>query len=89
MDDFFLYADYLQGVLLVRQSTDVLLWRRLDTDIPGPHISGKTAVVDHMYTLYEIFDAGHLVCLDTGCFAGGCVSAMEMHSRKVWQQAPA
>lgn len=87
MDDFFfVHANYLQGVPLVRQTTDVLLWRRLDTDMPGPHISGKTAVVGHTYTLNEVFDAGHLVCLDTGCFAGGCLSAMEMRSRRVWQQ---
>ena len=34
--------------------------------MPGPHVSGKIAVVGHT-PQPEILNLGHLICLDTGC----------------------
>lgn len=35
-------------------------------------------------TLEPIHNAGHLICLGIGCFAGGRLSAMELPTRRLW-----
>jgi hypothetical protein len=51
---------------------------------PGPHHSGRIAVVGHT-PQKKILHLGHLICLDTGCAYGGRLAAMEMGSGAVWQ----
>lgn len=81
----FLHAGYEPSLPLDRQDGQVLRWRSLHDGIPARHLSGKTAIVGHTPHA-EVFDAGHLVCLDTGCgFDGGWLTAMDVTSGLVWQ----
>jgi predicted MPP superfamily phosphohydrolase len=82
----FLHASYDADLPLARQSDEVILWRHLIRIIPGPHRSGKTAIVGH--TPQEdgsIFDIGHLLCIDTFCFGTGFLTALDVDSGKCWQ----
>ncbi len=33
----------------------------------------------------EILDVGRLVCIDTFCYGGGWLTAIEVRTRQVWQ----
>ncbi|KAA5541433.1 serine/threonine protein phosphatase [Roseiconus nitratireducens] len=83
---FFTHAAYEPDVPLDAQDVDRLRWYSLTAGIPGPHQSGLTAVVGHTANRSgEIVDVGHLICLDTYCYGGGWLTAMEMKTRTVWQ----
>ena len=54
--------------------------------MPRPHSSGKTAVVGHTEGHDgEILDLGYLKCIDTYCFGGGWLTALETAGGHVWQ----
>lgn len=83
---FFVHANYLPELPLQLQPLSVLCWESLKTRIPGPHCSGKIAVVGHTAQPHrEILDLGYLICLDTCCYGGGWLTAMELPSRQIWQ----
>ena len=83
---FFVHAAYDPELPLDQQDEAMLLWQGIRDEIPGPHCSGKTAIVGHTSQKNgEIFDAGHLVCIDTNCWNGGWLTAMDVESRTVWQ----
>ncbi|HUY92332.1 MAG TPA: metallophosphoesterase family protein [Pirellulales bacterium] len=85
-DFFFVHANYDPQTALEQQPRDVLLWQSLREFTPGPHCSGKTAVVGH--TLQpdgKIRDLGHLKCIDTGCYTGGWLTAIDVESGHIWQ----
>lgn len=83
---FFVHANYLPELPLEIQPIDVLCWESLKTRLPGPHCSGKIAVVGHTaQPTREVLDLGHLICLDTCCYGGGWLTAMEFPSKRVWQ----
>ena len=85
----FMHAGYDPLLPLDQQTTEMLRWYSLTQGIPGPHISGKTAVVGHTANREgEILDAGHLLCLDTFCYGGGWLTAMELKTRQFWQASP-
>ncbi|NND97343.1 MAG: serine/threonine protein phosphatase [Pirellulaceae bacterium] len=85
-DFFFTHAAYDPDVPLEHQPAEMLRWYPLTDGLPAPHISGKTAVVGHTANRDgEILDTGHLICLDTYCYGGGWLTAMDMRSRQVWQ----
>ena len=85
-DYIFMHAAYDPALPLDQQQTEMLRWYSLTQGIPGPHVSGKIAVVGHTANRAgEIVDAGHLLCIDTYCYGGGWLTAMELHSRTVWQ----
>jgi len=61
-------------------------WLHLHAHRPGPHMSGKIAVVGHTpQRMGEPLDVGHLLCLDTYCFGGGWLTAFDVSSRACWQ----
>ena len=63
-----------------------LRWESLRDGIPDPHVSGKTAIVGHTSQKDgEILDLGHLVCIDTFCYGGGWLTALDVHTGEVWQ----
>ena len=33
----------------------------------------------------EILDLGHIKCIDTRCYGGGWLTALEVHTGQVWQ----
>lgn len=83
---FFVHANYLPELPLAEQPESYLLWMHLHRYLPPPHGSGKLAVVGHTpQVTHEILDLGHLVCLDTYCFGGGWLTAMDVETRQCWQ----
>ena len=61
----------------------VATWR---WSLPGPHQSGKRAILVHSSQKSgEILDLGHLVCIDTYCYGGGWLTALEVRTDQVWQ----
>ncbi len=68
------------------QPRETLLWDSLKTRRPGPHCSGKTAIVGHASQKSgEILDLGHVKCIDTRCFDKGWLTALDVESGRVWQ----
>ena len=86
-DDFFcVHANYTPTLPLDKQPDYALYWEHLDTFFPSPHISGKTAVVGHTPQRHgQILQTEHLICLDTYCYGGGRLSAIELTSGALWQ----
>jgi serine/threonine protein phosphatase 1 len=84
--DFFVHANYLPELPLAEQPDRTMYWEHLIDRVPGPHHSGKTAWIGHTPSLRgEIVDLGYLVCIDTFCFGGGYLTAVDIESREVWQ----
>lgn len=82
---FFIHANYAANWPLAQHDSRTALWLDL-RDLPGPHFSGKTAVVGHTPQMDGcILDAGHLLCIDTGCGFGGWLTALEVVSGEIWQ----
>ncbi|HIQ19673.1 MAG TPA: serine/threonine protein phosphatase [Planctomycetes bacterium] len=83
---FFVHASYLERVPLAEQPPEVLRWESLRDRMPGRHYSGKTAVVGHTAQHSgEILDVGYLKCIDTYCYGGRWLTALEVHSGELWQ----
>jgi serine/threonine protein phosphatase 1 len=82
---FFAHANYAPNQPWNQQSSQVLLWLDL-ADLPGPHFSGKTAIVGHTpQNSRQVLDLGHLMCIDTGCGHGGLLTALDVTSGRIWQ----
>lgn len=83
---FYVHANYDHDVALDQQDRETLVWLSLRDSIPGPHYSGKVALVGHTpQKSGEILDLGYLKCLDTGCCYGGWLTAVEVQTNRVWQ----
>ena len=83
---FFTHAAYAPDVPLENQSSEMLRWYPLTDGLPAPHFSGKTAIVGHTANRDgEILDVGHLMCIDTYCYGGGWLTAVDLFSRQIWQ----
>jgi serine/threonine protein phosphatase 1 len=83
---FFVHANYWSDVPFDRQPRDVLIWESLKRRVPDRHFSGKTAIVGHTSQKNgEILDLGHLKCIDTWCYGGGWLTALDVESGQVWQ----
>ncbi|WP_372722003.1 metallophosphoesterase family protein [Novipirellula sp.] len=87
-DYFFTHAAYDPDTPLEHQPPEMLRWYTLNDGFPAAHISGKTAVVGHTAMRDgEILDIGHLLDIDTFCYGGGWLTAIDLYSRQVWQVA--
>jgi serine/threonine protein phosphatase 1 len=85
-DYLFMHAAYDPQLPMEQQPIELLRWHSLRQGVPGPHFSGKTAIVGHTANRQgEIMDVGHLLCIDTCCYGGGWLTAVELHSRTFWQ----
>jgi len=85
-DHLFLHANYDPKLPLDQQNINYLRWIKLTDLIPPAHCSGKRAVVGHTHDYRgEVFDVGHLVCIDTFCYGGGWLTALDVHSGQTWQ----
>ncbi len=83
---FFVHASYLENLPLAEQPREILLWDSLKRRIPGPHCSGKTAIVGHTAQADgEIVDIGYLVCIDTWVYGEGRLTLMDVNTRQTWQ----
>ncbi len=83
---FFTHAAYDPDEALDQQSPDMLRWYSLTEGLPAAHRNGKTAVVGHTANRNgEILDIGHLICIDTYCYGGGWLTAVDLTKRHYWQ----
>lgn len=88
-DYFFTHASYDPDQPLDQQPSHDLRWHSLRDGVPTPHGSGKTAIVGHTANHDgDCIDFGHLICIDTYCYGGGCLTALDVHRRAVWQANP-
>lgn len=82
----FVHANYYPFLPMAAQPVSALLWESLNDLIPEPHRSGKTVIVGHTTQKSgEIADVGYLKCIDTFCYGGGWLTALEVHTGQVWQ----
>lgn len=81
---FFVHANYKPDVPLEQLDDHTMRWLSLRDIVPSPHCSGKVAVMGHT-PQPDILDLGHLICLDTGCCAGGWLTAFDVNSCESWQ----
>lgn len=85
-DEFiFVHAGYHSQLPLNQTSPQDLRWQGLVPNQPK-HMSGKTVVCGHTCQK-QVFDAGHLLCIDTGCgvWVGGRLTAIDVNSGTIWQ----
>jgi serine/threonine protein phosphatase 1 len=83
---FFAHGAYDSGHPLTSQRWPVWRWHSLRESVPGPHMSGKTAIVGHTsQKTGEVLDLGYLVCIDTFCYGGGWLTAFDISSGRTWQ----
>jgi serine/threonine protein phosphatase 1 len=85
----FVHANYLPDLPLDEQPAYVLRWESLKIRCPPPHCSGKTAILGHTAQKDgEILDLGHLKCIDTYCYGGRWLTALDVDSGRLWQAGP-
>jgi serine/threonine protein phosphatase 1 len=82
----FVHASYVAHLPLAEQPVEVLHWESLKFRQPGPHCSGKTAIVGHTAQKDgEILDLGYLKCIDTCCYGEGWLTVLDVDSGRLWQ----
>lgn len=82
----FVHANYLAHTTLDKQPETTLFWEHLSDRIPEPHFSGKHVILGHTPQPYgNIGYYGYFTCLDTCCFRGGWLSAIDIATAEVWQ----
>lgn len=86
-DEFmFLHANYAPELAPAEMDVHTLRWLKLTDVTPPPHVSGKRAIVGHTHDRGgEIFDLGYLACIDTYCYGGGWLTALEVRTGEMWQ----
>jgi serine/threonine protein phosphatase 1 len=82
----FVHASYDPDLPPADQPRETLLWASLRDAIPGPHRSGKAFITGHTAQKSgEVLDLGYLKCIDTYCYGGGWLTALEVGSGQTWQ----
>lgn len=82
----FVHANYFPDLPMAEQPDGMLRWESLRDMTPGPQVSGKTVIVGHTSQKGgEVLDLGHLKCLDTFCYGGAWLTALEVNTGEVWQ----
>jgi serine/threonine protein phosphatase 1 len=85
-DVIFTHANYLPDVPMAEQPDYQLRWALLEPAELRPHFSGKPVIVGHTeQPNSELLDLGFAVCLDTACWRHGWLTALDVHSKQVWQ----
>jgi len=83
---FFTHGNYWWDQPLEKQNWGELCWQGLSSWIPRKHISGKTAIVGHSSQKDgKILRRDGLICIDTGVYCGGPLTAMEVNTGQLWQ----
>ena len=83
---FFTHANYLEGKSPAKTPGTILRWESLQSRVPGPHTSGKMAVLGHSAQKDgKILYTGYLLCIDTYCYGTGCLTAFEVNTGEYWQ----
>jgi serine/threonine protein phosphatase 1 len=83
---FFAHGNYEPDRPLPKQHWQTMRWQSLRISIPRPHASGKVAVVGHTSLKDgQVLDLGHLICIDTYCWGGGWLTALDVSTGEMWQ----
>ncbi len=83
---FFVHASYRADLPLRKQPPELLRWEAISNLPPGPHRSGKIAVVGHTAQHNgEILDWGYLKCIDTHVYGEGWLTALDLTTGQCWQ----
>lgn len=83
---FFTHANYVANEPLETQPAEALRWQSLGEHFPAQHQSGKRAVVGHTAQRSgEVLWSEQLFCIDTYCYGGGWLTALDTGSASVWQ----
>jgi serine/threonine protein phosphatase 1 len=82
----FVHASYEPYLPMDEQTALILRWEPLRNAIPEPHASGKTVIAGHTSQRSgEILNLGDVKCIDTYCYRGGWLTALDVHTDEVWQ----
>ena len=82
----FVHAGYVADLPMAAQPPAALRWQSLREQIPAPHRSGKTVIAGHTsQKTGEVLDLGYLKCIDTYCYGGGWLTALEVATGRTWQ----
>ena len=82
----FVHAGYQPDGAIEHQDDALTYWTHLTYPLPAPHHSGKRVFVGHTpQRSGNVLDANHLICVDTFCFGGGYLSAMDLSTDELIQ----
>ena len=82
----FVHASYEFDLPMDQQTSSILRWEPVGSSVPEPHVSGKTVIAGHTSQKNgEILDLGHVKVIDTYCYGGGWLTALDVHTEEVWQ----
>lgn len=85
-ENIYLHANYHPDLPMAEQTEQLNFWEHIDSYTPEPHISGKTAWVGHTpQRSGNIKDMKHVVCIDTGSFISGWLTAVEVNTGEIIQ----
>ncbi|MCA9126600.1 MAG: serine/threonine protein phosphatase [Planctomycetales bacterium] len=85
-EHIFVHANYIAELPMHQQPEMSLFWEHLSDRLPTPHFSGKHVFCGHTPQFNgSIGWYGHFTCLDTGCFAGNWLSAIDVNTLETWQ----
>jgi serine/threonine protein phosphatase 1 len=86
-DDFiFTHANYLPDEPMELQPGHELRWAILEPAKVQPHLSGKPVYVGHTEQRSgDVLDLGFVVCIDTGCWRYGWLTAIDVRTKQTWQ----
>lgn len=80
------HAGYHPHLDMHEQDAAIRYWQHLPIQLPPPHKSGKRVFVGHTpQPGGNVLDGGHVVCVDTYCFGGGYLTALETNTCNVIQ----
>lgn len=83
--ELFIHAGYEPEVPVEKTNDFHRYWNHLIA-VPKPHCSGKRVFVGHTpQACGEVVDYGHIVCMDTYCFGGGWLTALDLDTDEVIQ----
>jgi serine/threonine protein phosphatase 1 len=85
-DSIFVHAGYHPEKDMYEMDSATTYWNHLPDPLPAPHKSGKRVFVGHTpQPSGQVLYGGHVVCVDTYCFGGGYLTAMNTDSYEVIQ----
>jgi serine/threonine protein phosphatase 1 len=84
--EMFVHAMYDPNKRLDCQDEELTYWTHLPPHPPPPHASGKRVFLGHTpQPGGEVLLLPHLVCVDTYCFGGGYLTAMNLDNQTLIQ----
>ncbi|MEM6779720.1 MAG: metallophosphoesterase family protein [Planctomycetota bacterium] len=84
--EIFVHAMYDPECDVHEQSDELTYWTHLPVPLPPPHGSGRRVYLGHTpQASGDVLFRPHLVCVDTYCFGGGYLTALDLTTERVVQ----